>query len=217
MPIGILLADDHPIFRQGLKSLLEKDGFNVLGEASNGMEAIEVAEQLRPDVVVLDFSMPLLNGMDAAREIRRVSNRSRLIMLTSHREGIYVTEALNAGISGYVLKSEASAALGEAIREVTKGNGYLSPSVTRFAVDSFLQKCAATPADDLSDRELEVLRLVAIGNTSKRIAEHLQLTVKMAEFLRSSLMLKLDIHDTAGLVRYAVRRGLVDPMAPNRA
>jgi len=212
LPVSILLADDHPLFRQGLRSQLEKDGFTVVGEAGDGMEAIEQAERLRPDIVILDFSMPRLNGLDAAKEIRRVSPRSRMILLTVHREEEYVLESINAGIKGFVLKSEAATVIGEAIQEVTRGNAYLSPSIARIAVDSYVGKCeAGPPVDVLSPRELQVVQLIAEGNTTREIAAQLKLTVKTAESYRTALMGKLDIHETASLVRYAVRRGLVKP------
>jgi two-component system response regulator NreC len=211
LPLSIVLADDHPIFRQGLKSLLEKDGFTVVGECADGMEAIKLAEKFRSDIVILDFSMPRLNGLDAAKEIRRSSPRSKVILLTVHREEQYVLAAINAGIKGYVLKSEAAAALADAIREVTRGNAYLSPGIAQVAVDSFVVKSVDGPAEILSPRELQVLQLIAEGNTAKEIAALLTLTVKTAESYRTALMGKLDIHETANLVRYAVRRGLVKP------
>ena len=212
MPIGLLLADDHPIFRQGLKSLLEKEGFNVLAECADGIEAVNLVEKLRPDIAILDFSMPRLNGLDAAKEILGISPRTKVIMLTVHREEQYVVEALNAGVKGYVLKSEAATALVEAIREAHKGQAFLSPSISRFAVESCLLKTKGqAPPEILSPRELQVLQLIAEGNTTRVIAERLSLTVKTAESYRTGLMSKLDIHETAGLVRYAVRRGLVTP------
>jgi DNA-binding NarL/FixJ family response regulator len=212
LPVSILLADDHPIFRQGLKSLLEKDGFSVVGEGADGMEAIKLAEKFRPDVVILDFSMPRLNGLDAAKEIRRASPRSKVILLTVPREEQYVLEAITAGIKGFVLKSEAATALAEAIQEVTRGNAYLSPGIARYAVDSCIGKCiGGAPVEVLSPRELQVVQLIAEGNTTREVAAQLKLTVKTAESYRTALMGKLDIHETASLVRYAVRRGLVKP------
>ena len=145
VPIGIVIADDHWIFRNGLRFLLENEGFTVLGEASNGHEAVKLTEKFRPDVVVMDFSMPQLNGLDAAKEIRRVSPRTKVILLTAHQEQQYVLEALGVGIKGYLLKSEGAAMVGEAIQEVTRGNAYLSPGIARFAVDSFVGKCADGP------------------------------------------------------------------------
>jgi two-component system, NarL family, response regulator NreC len=212
LPVSILLADDHPLFLQGLRAQLEKDGFTVVGEGANGMEAIKLAEKFRPDIVILDFSMPRLNGLDAAKEIRRVSPRSKMILLTVHQEEEYVIEAINAGIKGYVLKAEAATVIGEAIREVNLGNAYLSPGIARFAVDSYIGKCVGgMPVEVLSPRELQVLQLIAEGNTTREIAAQLKLTVRTVETYRTALMGKLDIHETASLVRYAVRRGLIKP------
>jgi DNA-binding NarL/FixJ family response regulator len=213
MPISLLLADDHPIFRQGLKTLLEREGFNVLAESPDGFEAVIQAEKLHPDVAVLDFTMPRLNGLEAAKEIQRVSPRTKVIILTIHREEQYVVEVITAGVNGYVLKSEAATVLVEAIRETYRGDTYLSPGVSRFAADSCLltKTRGGTPAELLSPRELQVLQLIAQGNTTRVIAEQLKLTLKTAESYRTALMGKLDIHEVAGLVRYAVRRGLVKP------
>jgi two-component system response regulator NreC len=157
------------------------------------------------------LSMPRLNGVDAAREIRRVSPRSKVIMLTNHRDEQYVLEAINAGIIGYVLKSGAATAMHEAIQAVTSGQAYLSPEVARFAVKSFLGKCTDRPAEVLSPRELQVLQLIAEGNTTREIAAQLKLTLKTAVSCRMTLMDRLDIHETASLVRYAVRSGLIKP------
>ena len=212
MGISLVVVDDHPILRQGLKALLEQAGFNVVGEGMDGFEAVRLVEKFRPDVAVIDFSMPRLNGLDATTEIRRVSPRTKIVILTAHREEQYVVAALQAGVRGYVLKFEAGSTLIEAIREAYKGNAYLSPSIARCAVESCLAKCNAEgPREVLSPRELQVLRLIAEGNTTKTIAQMLSLTVKTAESYRTGLMTKLDIHETAGLVRYAVRRGLVTP------
>ena len=212
MAISLILADDHPIFRQGLKALLEKEGFNVLAEGTDGSEAVSLAGKLNPDVVVMDFSMPRLNGLEAAREILRVSPRTKVVILSAHREEQYVVEAMNAGVKGYVLKSEAVTELALAIEEAWQGNAYLSPGISRIAVDSSLLKSrGGAPTELLSPRELQVLQLIAEGNTTRVIAEQLNITVKTAESYRTGLMSKLDIHQTAGLVRYAVRRGSVKP------
>jgi len=213
MPISLLLADDHPIFRQGLKSLLEQEGFTVLAESPDGLDAVRQAEKLHPDVAVLDFTMPQLNGLEAAKEIQRVSPRTKIIILTIHREEQYVVEVMNAGINGYVLKSEAATVLVQAIRDTYRGETYLSPGVSRFAADSCLliKTRGGAPTEILSPRELQVLQLIAEGNTTRVIAEQLKLTVKTAESYRTALMGKLDIHEVAGLVRYAVRRGLIKP------
>jgi two-component system response regulator NreC len=210
--VGILIADDHPIFRQGLRVLLEKDGFTVVGECGDGMEAVSLAGKFCPEVVMLDFAMPVLNGVDAARQIRRVSPRSRVILLTGHREEKNVLDAMEAGVKGYVLKSEAALALTEAIQEVTRGNAYLSPGIARFAVDSCIVKASTGASSEvLSPRELQVLRLIAQGNSTKEVAAQLNLTVKTAESYRTTMMGKLGIHEAASLVRYAVRRSLVVP------
>jgi len=210
VPLRILLADDHLIFRQGLKGLLERDGFQIVGEAADGQEAIRRARDASPDVAVLDLAMPLLNGLDAAREIVRASARTRPILLTMHSEDPYVMEALRAGIKGYVLKTQAATDLIQAIQEVSRGKVYLSPGVSTAVVEAYLAK-TELPPDPLSPREREVLQLVAEGKTTKEIARLLGVSVKTAERHRTRIMEKLDIHQTAGLVRYAIRRGMVQP------
>jgi two-component system, NarL family, response regulator NreC len=210
MPLRILLADDHEIFRQGLRALLERGGFTVAGEASDGHAAIQMAAQLSPDVAVVDLAMPLLNGLDAAREITRVSSRTRTILLTMHAEDPYVAKALQAGIRGYVLKSQAAEDLIQAIREVGRGAVYLSPGVSESVVEAYLAK-RDLPLDPLTPRERQVLQLIAEGKTTKEVAAMLGVSVKTAESHRMRIMTKLDIHETAGLVRYAIREGLVRP------
>jgi len=210
MPFRVLLADDHLIFRQGLKGLLEREGLQIIGEASDGRDAVRRATDLSPDVAVLDLAMPLLNGLDAAREIVRVSPRTRPILLTMHTEDPYVMDALRAGIKGYVLKTQPSTDLVQAIQEVCRGRIYLSPGISRTVVEAYLAK-TELPPDPLSPREHEVLQLVAEGKTSKEIARLLGVSVKTAENHRTRIMARLDIHETAGLVRYAIRRGLIQP------
>ena len=210
MPFRILLADDHLIFRQSLKGLLEREGFQIIGEAADGQEAVRRARDLSPDVAVLDLAMPLLNGLDAAREIVRASPRTRPILLTMHTEDPYVMEALRAGIKGYVLKTQPSTDLVQAIQEVSRGRIYLSPGISRTVVDAYLAK-TELPPDPLSPREREVLQLVAEGKTTKEIARLLGVSVKTAENHRTRIMAKLDIHETAGLVRYAIRHGIIQP------
>ncbi|PYO02126.1 MAG: DNA-binding response regulator [Candidatus Rokuibacteriota bacterium] len=210
MPFRILLADDHLIFRQSLKGLLEREGFQIIGEAADGQEAVRRVRDLSPDVAVLDLAMPLLNGLDAAREIVRASPRTRPILLTMHTEDPYVMEALRAGIKGYVLKTQPSTDLVQAIQEVSRGRIYLSPGISRTVVEAYLAK-TELPPDPLSPREREVLQLVAEGKTTKEIARLLSVSVKTAENHRTRIMAKLDIHETAGLVRYAIRRGVIQP------
>lgn len=210
MPVSVLLAEDHQLVRQGLRVLLEREGFEVVGEASNGHEAVELATKLRPDLAVLDFVMPRLNGLDAAVRIQKQSPTTRSILLTMYTEDQYVLEALRNGLRGYVIKTQASGDLVQAIREVLRNGFYLSPGISRAVVDAYLSR-TSMPADPLTSREREVLQLVAEGRTTKEVASLLGLSVKTAESHRTKIMSKLDIHETAGLVRYTIRRGLVQP------
>ena len=208
MPTRVLLADDHLIVRQGLRALLEGEGFEVMAEVGDGQEAVKAARQRCPDVAVLDYAMPALNGLDAAREMLRVCPRAKAILLTMHTDDRYVLEALRAGIKGYVVKTQAAADLVRAIQEVRRGMMYLSPGISQTIVQAFLTK-SDVPADPLTQREREVLQLVAEGNTTKQVAGRLGISFKTAESHRMRIMKKLDVHETAGLVRYAVRRGLI--------
>ena len=206
----VLLADDHQIVRQGLRGLLEKAGHEVVGEASDGHEALRLARTLSPDVAVLDLSMPHLNGLDAAREMRRVTPEIKTILLTMFTEKEYVLQAMKAGAKGYVLKTQAAEDLIRAIREISRGEVYLSPGVAASVVEAYLDRSDA-PVDRLTPRERQILQLIAEGNTTKEIAGRLNISFKTAESHRNHIMKKLDLHDVAGLVRYAVKRGLVHP------
>jgi DNA-binding NarL/FixJ family response regulator len=208
MPMQILLADDHEVVREGLRVLLEREGFEVIAEASDGREAITLCAGHPPDVAVLDLAMPLLNGIDAAREITKSNARVRVILLTMHTEDHLVLESLRAGVTGYVLKTRASSELVQAIRAVSRGETFLTQSISRSVVQAFLKK-SEVPDRTITDRERQVLQLVAEGKTTKEIASILGISVKTAESHRSNLMDKLDIHDTAGLVRYAIRQGII--------
>ena len=210
MPTRILLADDHLIVRQGLRAILEGEGFEIMAEVGDGQEATKLARQRCPDVAVLDFSMPSLNGLDAAREILKTCPRARAILLTMHTEDHYVLEALCAGVKGYVVKTQAAADLVRAIHEVQRGMVYLSPGVSQTVVQAYLTK-SDIPPDPLSPREREVLQLIAEGKTTKEVAGLLGISFKTAESHRMRIMRKVDVHETAGLVRYAVRRGLIQP------
>lgn len=202
MPGSILIV--------GFKALLERNGFTVVGEVADGREASRLAQRLRPDVAVLDLAMPHLNGLGAAREIALASPLTKTILLTVHTAAQYVLEALQAGVRGYVLKSQATTDLVRAIYEVMQGALYLSPGVSEAAVQAYLAKIELPP-DPLTPREREVLKLIAEGNTTKEIAGALDVSIKTAESHRTRLMEKLDIRKTAGLVRYAIRHGLIDP------
>jgi two-component system, NarL family, response regulator NreC len=208
MSITVVLADDHPVVRHGVKMLLERENFEVVGEASDGLETIALARQLRPEVVVLDLAMPGVNGLGAVNEIKKVSPRSKMVLLTMYTEEHYVLEALRAGVKGCVSKAQAPEHLLQAMREVCAGGVYLSPSVSGAVVQAYLSK-TEVPRDNLTSRERQVLQLITESKTTKEIAVILGVTVKTAESHRSKLMEKLDIHSTAGLVRYAIRRGLV--------
>ena len=209
--VTTLLADDHVLVRQGLKSLLEQAGFQVVGEASDGHEAVKLAQQLRPDVAILDLGMPVLNGIDAAREIIKMfGNEIKVLLLTMYSEQSYVIAALSAGVHGYVLKSRAAGDLIEAIHEVQRGNTYLSPDISRSVIAT-LGSNDTQDAEPLSIRERHVLQLVAEGMSTKAIADLLSISVKTAESHRTRIMQKLGIHETAGLVLYAIRRGIIQP------
>lgn len=210
MSIRVLVADQFAIMRQGLRTLLEREGIKVLGEAVDGQQAVHLAKKLRPDIVVLDMAMPLLNGIDAAREIRRTCPRSKPLLLSVHAEDNYVLESLHAGVRGYLMKNCSHQDLLHAIRQVGRGDIYLSPTISQVVVQAYLNK-TGLDADPLSARERQVLQLVAEGNTARQIAVLLRVSARTAESHRHRLMRKLQIHDTAGLVRYAIRRGLIQP------
>jgi DNA-binding NarL/FixJ family response regulator len=210
MATTVLLIDDHTIVRQGVRALLEASGFEVVGDAANGHEGLRLAERLHPDVALVDLAMPTLNGIDTCREMRRASAQTRTVMLTMYREDRYILEALRAGIRGCVLKTQMASDLAQAIHEVMHGGIYLSPGVSRVVVDAYLAR-AELPPDPLSPRERQVLQLVAEGKTTKEIAVFRGISVKTAESHRVRLMGRLDIHDTAGLVRYAIREGVIQP------
>jgi len=210
MSIRILLADDHVVVRQGFKAMLERDGFEIIGEAGDGREAVKLAQQLRPDVALLDLAMPLLNGIDAAKQIVQASPGTRPILLTMFAEKHHVFAALRAGITGYLLKTRAVEDLELAIREVCKGGVYVSNGIGREVLQEYVANAEAR-SDPLTPREREVVQLVAEGKSTKEIASVLGISVKTADSHRSKIMQKLDIHEAAGLVRYAIRQGLIQP------
>jgi two-component system, NarL family, response regulator NreC len=206
----ILLVDDHTLVRQGLRSLLEREGFTIIGEASDGLEAVERTRALSPDIVVMDISMPSENGLNAAREIHKSFPDTKVVLLTQHSEDMYIADALEAGVAGYVLKSQVSSDLLHAIRQVSNGHVYISPGISGAVLAAYKSRLDKK-SDVLTLRERQVLQLIAEGKTTRDVASLLFISVKTAETHRSRLMQKLDIHETAGLVRYAIRRGLVQP------
>ena len=210
MPMRIVLADDHAVVRHGLRALLESAGFQITGEAADGQEVVRLASAVCPDLAILDISMPLLNGLDAARQLKKALPNLKVILLTRHDEPQYVTEALRAGVRGYVLKSQAATDLVQAVEHVGRGGVYLSPNISRAVVESYLSQGDAM-RDPLTPRERQVLQMVGEGQSTKDVARLLGISTKTAESHRARLMRKLDIHETAGLVRYAIRRGLIQP------
>jgi DNA-binding NarL/FixJ family response regulator len=193
-----------------LRLLLEKEQIEVLGEASNGLEAIELIRQLRPDIAVLDYEMPQLGGLGVLTELPRISPKTGSIILTRHMEEAYAIEALRAGARGYVLKTQAGNDVVAAIRHVHRGEVYLSPRISKVVVEAYL---ASTDLQSvaLTSRERQVLQLVGEGHSTKQIAALLGISAKTADSHRTTLMDKLDIHQVAGLVRYAIRSGLIEP------
>jgi two-component system, NarL family, response regulator NreC len=206
--LRLIMADDHAMMRDGLRNILNEEGFKVVGEASDGREAVKLGESLGADVAILDISMPLLNGIDAAREILKTSPRTKIIILTMHTDDRYVLASLRAGIAGFVLKSKAASSLVQAIHAVSNGEFYLSTGISKAVVDAYLAK-DDTPADPLSEREREVLQLIAEGKNTKEIGSILGISTKTTDSHRANIMRKLHIPEVAGLVRYAVREGLV--------
>jgi len=208
MSLRILLADDHQIVRQGVRALLEKHGMQVVAECCDGREAVQLALKHNPDVAVLDMTMPALNGIDAARHILEQRPGMPVVLLTFQTSEPQVVAALRVGIRGYVLKTQTSDDLVRALREVAARGTYLSPGISQIVVTAYLN--GTEPSEDpLTAREREVLQLVAEGKTTKEVASALGLSAKTAESYRGRLMQKLEIHETAGLVRYAIRQGLI--------
>jgi two-component system response regulator NreC len=210
MSIRILLAEDHILVRDGLRAILERAGFEVVAEVSDGLEAVRHAEKLSPNVAVLDLAMPQMNGITAAGEIAKVSPRTRIIILTIYTERQYVIGALRGGVHGFVIKSQAAVDLVDAIRLVHQGSTYLSPDISQTVVDA-CTKGLGVPQDVLSLRERQVLQLIAEGRSTKEAANVLGISVKTAESHRTRIMSKLGVHETASLVRYAIREGMIQP------
>ena len=208
--IRILLADDHSLVRQGFSMILEAQAdMQIVGQAGNGREAVDLAAKLRPDVVVMDVAMPELNGIEATRRIIEASPRIRVLALSMHKDSVYVREVLRAGARGYLLKDSGDADLVAAVRAVAQGDGYLSPRVSDSVLSDY-RRHVTDPLDLLSSREREVLQMIAEGKTNKEIANSLNLSVYTVEAHRGRVMEKLNLHSTSELVRFALRSGLID-------
>jgi two-component system response regulator NreC len=208
--IRVLLADDHAMVRKGFRLILEaQPDIEIAGEAGNGRDAVELAEKLHPDVVVMDVAMPELNGIEATRRLAASSPHTRVLALSMHKDSVYVREILRAGARGYLLKDSIDTDLISAVRAVAKGDGYISPGVSD-AVLSDYRRHVTDPLDLLTSREREVLQMIAESKTNKEIAVALNLSVYTVEAHRGKIMEKLNLHSTGELVRFAVRHGLVD-------
>jgi len=213
-PIRILLADDHTLVRAGIRSLLESiDDVEVVAEAGEGREALELIEKHRPDVALLDIGMPGLNGLEVAKRTPQASPRTRIIILSMHADPAYVKKALRAGAVGYLLKGASVAELPLALEAVMRGESYLTPKISSSVVERILEQDAeeSDPLDELTTRQREILQLIAEGQSTKEIAGILGISVKTVESHRLRMMDRLDIHDIPGLVRFAIRAGLVLP------
>jgi two-component system response regulator NreC len=212
MSIRVLLADDHKIVRQGLRALLEKQqDIEVVAETENGRNAVRLAAEVAPDVVIMDITMPDLNGVEAAKQILNKSPDIKIVALSIHSDALFVTEMLKSGAAGYLLKDCAFEELVRAIRTVLDNKTYLSPSVSGVVVDDYIHRLTKTDftgKEAISDREREVLQLMAEGNSTKQIAQKLHISVKTVETHRRQIMNKLDIHTIAELTKYAIRKGL---------
>jgi len=214
--IRVLIAEDHTVVREGIRMILDAQAdVEVVGEARDGEEAVRLAKQLHPDVVVMDISMPRKNGVEATQEIKRILPDMQVLILTMHEEESYVFQLLRLGAAGYVLKRAAVTDLVEAVRAAARGEAFLYPAVARSVVQDYLDRMRTGEGtgryDGLTDREREILVLIAEGLTNSQIADRLFISVKTVQTHRAHIMEKLDLHDRSLLVRYAVRKGLIQP------
>jgi DNA-binding NarL/FixJ family response regulator len=210
MKIRILLADDHALVRAGMKSLLESaEGFEVVGQAPNGREAVRLAKALKPDVALFDIAMPELNGLDAARRLGAECPEVRVLILSMHTDPGYVREAMQAGTAGYLLKDAGVEELELAIRAALRGERYLDPRISKQVIEGYVRGLEVPEGTALTPRQREILQLIAEGRSTREIAQRLHVSVKTVETHRAQLMDRLGIRDVAGLTRYAIRIGLV--------
>jgi len=212
--IKVVVADDHTILRQGIKALLDnQEGIEVVGEAKDGREAIKTIEELLPDVILMDIAMPGLNGLEATRRIKKKFPKTKVVVLTMHANEEYIFQILNAGADGYLVKETAFQDLISAINAVHKGEAFMSPSISKKVMTDYIQRAQGEEKvgfDTLTTREREILQLVAEGNSNKKIAEALFISPKTVETHRAHIMDKLNIHDRAGLIKYAIRKGMIN-------
>jgi two-component system, NarL family, nitrate/nitrite response regulator NarL len=212
--ITVLLAEDHMVVREGFRKLLATEAdFEVVGEARTGREAVTLAKKLRPAVIVMDIAMPLLNGLEATRQIRKAIPGAKVLMLSAHGDDAYVEQAVAFGAAGYLIKQTSSHDLSKAIREVQNGNTFFSPAITKRLHAQKLPangKALRKRVSRLTSRELEVLQLIAEGQPNKQVADELKISIKTVEKHRQSMMEKLNIHDVAGLTRYAIGAGIIE-------
>jgi two-component system response regulator NreC len=212
--VRILLADDHTILRDGIRALLEDEpDMTVIGEAEDGRTAVKLACQLKPDVVLMDIAMPLLNGLEATRQIKHDCPQVKVLILTMHENEEYIRQVLASGAMGYILKDAAARELLDAIHAVQQGEAVLSPAITRLVIENYLRWGDLQKDNDsngLSPREREVLQLIAEGYSNKQIAEILCISIKTVQAHRMNLMSKLDLHDRADLIKYAIQRKIID-------
>lgn len=212
MKTTVILADDHALVRAGLRMMLEANPHvSVVGEAEDGLKLLELTRQLQPQLVLVDIAMPRLNGLEAAERIVKDHSHTRVIILSMHQDEEYVRQALKVGASGYLIKDSAPAELALAIAAVTRGETYLSPAASKGVLSDYVNRLRndQSPGSTLTPRLRQVLKLIAEGNSTKQIAQHLDLSVKTVDTHRTLLMKQLDIHDVAGLVRYAMREGML--------
>lgn len=209
--VRVLIADDHALVRAGFRALLESQNIEVVAEANDGREAVELTKKYHPDIVLMDIGMSSLNGIEAAARISREFPSSKILILSMHANEEYVLQALRAGASGYLLKDSGRQELMLAVRSIIEGKTYLSPEVSRHVIDNYVESVGgkSDPLERLTPRQREILQLIAEGRTNKEIAQILKIAVKTVDTHRTQLMERLDIHDVAGLVRFAIQMGLV--------
>jgi len=212
--IKVLLAEDHTIVRKGIRSLLDdQPNIEVIGEAEDGREAIEKVEKLAPDIILMDNTMPILNGLEATRQIKKRFPEIKILILTMHTNEEYILQFLRVGASGYLVKQTAPTELVSAIEAVYRGDSFLSPSISRTIIDEYLRHAEATGKwdsyDSLTDREREVLQLLAEGYSTKEIADHLHISAKTVGVHKINLMHKLNLHSQSELTKYAIRKGII--------